>query len=296
MLKRNWALIALVYLAFAEALSWVPVPDLSPCLIQPEDREQPTSDGDKKYCPAFHTGAAVVFENVDSFLEHHDKSVVGGFTIVLAISTIGLWLATNKLWEAGEKQFGLLSESAAAQSRDMQESIGVAKQSADAAILSARAAISIHLPIIRIEPNPLGWGDNTIGGTIRAYCNVHAVTFVNRGATKTFPIELRYGFTVGGQLPPEPHYQFADRFLPNVIFEPDPRKSEVKNLSGDAAIETTDWPLICTGAKEVWFYCVLTFEDFMETRHDASFCWQWKSTGSGMAWRPDRTPTYNRKT
>jgi hypothetical protein len=142
MLKRNWALVVLVYLVLAEALSLVPVPDLSLCLIQPENGEQPTNHNDKKYCPAFHTGAALVFESVDAFLERHDKSVVGGFTIVLAISTIGLWLATNALWKAGEKQFGLLAETAVAQSRDMQASIVAAQQSATAATqaLSANRA------------------------------------------------------------------------------------------------------------------------------------------------------------
>jgi hypothetical protein len=36
--------------------------------------------------------------------DDNDKAVVAAFTIVLALSTIGLWLATNKLWEAGERQ------------------------------------------------------------------------------------------------------------------------------------------------------------------------------------------------
>ena len=40
MLKRNWALIALVYLALAEVLSLAPVPNLSLCLIQPEHGQQ----------------------------------------------------------------------------------------------------------------------------------------------------------------------------------------------------------------------------------------------------------------
>jgi hypothetical protein len=159
MLKRNWALIAFVYLALAEVLSLVPVPDLSLCLISPEHDQQAADHHDKKYCPAFHTGAAFIFEKVDSFLERHDKSVVGGFTIVLAISTIGLWLATNKLWAAGEKQFGLLSESAAAQSRDMQASIKAANDSAKAANRSAKVAeealIAADRAWVSIEAEPI---------------------------------------------------------------------------------------------------------------------------------------------
>src|SRR5712664_4961856 len=123
MLKRNWALIAFVYLALAEALSLAPVPDLSLCLIQPEHGEQSTNHDDPKYCPAFHTGIVAAIDASDGFLERHDKSVVGGFTIVLAISTIGLWLATNKLWWAGERQIALLAETSVAQSRDMERSL-----------------------------------------------------------------------------------------------------------------------------------------------------------------------------
>src|SRR5260370_41918119 len=79
MLKRNWALIAIVYLAFAEALSLAPVLDLSLCLIQPEDSQQASDDNDQKNCPAFHTGVVAALDSVDGILERHDKSVVAGF-------------------------------------------------------------------------------------------------------------------------------------------------------------------------------------------------------------------------
>ena len=85
--------------------------DLSLCLIQPEHGEQATDHDGNKYCPAFHVGIIAALDAIDGFLERHDKSVVGGFTIVLAISTIGLWLATNKLWAAGEKQFSFTQQS-----------------------------------------------------------------------------------------------------------------------------------------------------------------------------------------
>jgi hypothetical protein len=117
MLKRSWALIVFVYLALAEVLSLAPVPDLSLCLIQPEHSQQTTNDNKPKYCPALHVAAALAIEGTDTFLERHDKSVVGAFTIVLAISTIGLWLATNKLWDAARNQFTHSEETAKRQLR-----------------------------------------------------------------------------------------------------------------------------------------------------------------------------------
>ena len=71
--RRSWALIALVYLAFAEVLSWTPVPDLSLCLIQPEHNERAADDNGEKYCPAFHTGIVASLDAMDGFLEQHDK-------------------------------------------------------------------------------------------------------------------------------------------------------------------------------------------------------------------------------
>ena len=39
--------------------------------------------------------------------DKHGEAVIAFFTIVLAISTIGLWWSTRKLWEAGEKQIAV---------------------------------------------------------------------------------------------------------------------------------------------------------------------------------------------
>ncbi|MCC8957364.1 hypothetical protein H8B02_29185 [Bradyrhizobium sp. Pear77] len=158
--KRTWALIALVYLVFAELLSWGPVPDLSLCLIQPEHGEQSSNHDNKKYCPTFHTGVIAAIDSLDGFLERHDKSVVGGFTIVLAISTIGLWLATNSLYRAGERQLEFLRESSDAQSSEMQDSIAAAREanriSSEAMHISQRAWVS---PEVSLDSD-LVWDGN----------------------------------------------------------------------------------------------------------------------------------------
>jgi hypothetical protein len=56
-------------------------------------------------------------------------SMLAAFTFGLLVFTGLLWRSTDKLWAAGEKQFGLLSETAVAQSRDMQISIKAADES-----------------------------------------------------------------------------------------------------------------------------------------------------------------------
>jgi hypothetical protein len=140
--RRLFFLCLLSFLLFAEAVSWLTAGGLGPCLIKPEHGQQSANDNEHKDCPTFFTGSLIVFERGFDWVKHddNDKAVVAGFTIVLAISTIGLWFATNALWRAGEKQFGLLSETAASQSRDMQESIRVSTEYARAAVLAAEVA------------------------------------------------------------------------------------------------------------------------------------------------------------
>lgn len=171
-----------------------------------------------------------------------------------------------------------------------------ARIAANAADLSARAAIALQLPIIRVTPATLGWGDSIQNEVLYAYCDVGSVTFSNLGETKAFPIEFRYGLTVGEPLPSSPSYKFTESFVPNLIFEPVRTVTPMKRLAGTFMIGSGDWPKICVGEIQVWFYCVLTFEDFMQVRHDAAFCWKWTSTGSGMAWSADATPAYTKKT
>jgi hypothetical protein len=52
-----------------------------------------------------------VWQLVGSF-DEHNGAFTALFTIVLSISTIGLWRATNKLWEAGERQIEVAGRSA----------------------------------------------------------------------------------------------------------------------------------------------------------------------------------------
>ncbi len=64
------------------------------------------------------------------------------FTLVLAVSTIGLWIVT---WRSGIKQ-----------GRQTRQSLAIAKRSADIADLSARGAIqALEVPLLRIFPPEL---------------------------------------------------------------------------------------------------------------------------------------------
>jgi len=104
------------------------------------------TDAEKQKCydAAEHAGHKT--EECRSFWERSTSDPVAFFTLVLAISTIGLWSATVFLYRAGEKQSGHARRSAAIQSRDMQASIKVAQQSADVAkqaLFAQRAELAV---------------------------------------------------------------------------------------------------------------------------------------------------------
>ena len=117
--KRSGFLCLLCFLLFAEGLSWWTADGLGPCLIQPEHSEQAADDDQKQDCPTFFAGSLLIGERGFEWIKSNDndKGVVAGFTIVLAISTIGLWLATIDLYRAGERQIEFLRQSSAQQSR-----------------------------------------------------------------------------------------------------------------------------------------------------------------------------------
>jgi hypothetical protein len=117
--RRVFFLFLLSFLLFAEGSSWMMAGGLGPCLIEPEHRQQAANDNEHEDCPTFFAGTLLGFERGFEWVksDDNDKAVVAGFTIVLAVSTIGLWLATNKLWRAGETQRNLAEDTAERQLR-----------------------------------------------------------------------------------------------------------------------------------------------------------------------------------
>jgi|SRR4029077_3641355 len=296
--------LILAYLAVLEILSWGTA-STSPCIIQDAAYKQPQG---YQSCPTFTIGMIYLFgvglDYVGKFVAHAEN-VTALATVVLAFFTFTLWRSTNRLWSAGEKQresnerladrqlrqARLQSLTEASQTRS---SLVIARRSAEAAMLGARAAIGIQLPIIKITPDDLSHGDSVVGGEPYEECTVHSVVISNLGATKAFPMEILYGWTVGETLPEKPSYRASDKFLPNFILEPDPKVTPRKTLTLGMPLEAGEWTRICAG-NYLWFYCTLLYDDFMETRREAAFCWRWAYIGGGVAWRPDNTPAYNRK-
>jgi hypothetical protein len=56
-----------------------------------------------------------------TFLKENGEAITALFTIILAFSTIGLWLSTNRLWDAGERQLKVVQDNFARQLAENRE-------------------------------------------------------------------------------------------------------------------------------------------------------------------------------
>ena len=168
-----------------------------------------------------------------------------------------------------------------------------ARIAAEAAELSARAAVAIELPIIKMSLSALSNGA-TLENKIRTdHISVHFVTFTNLGRTKAFPVELRYGFAIK-TLPEKPKYTFVDAFKYDDIFDAPSPKEFRKFLSQSYVLAIDAWSDIRSGKLPVWFFCELAYLDFMQDRErNAAYCWRWEPLGLAPGWRTEEASAYN---
>jgi hypothetical protein len=138
--------------------------------------------------------------------------VVAGFTIKLVQITRDLWVVTK-------------------------ESADAARKAADAADLSAHAALGMELPIVRAtrpadllmldKPVPV---DKPYGGIVAdhfpsQYSAVSAIYFRNDGRTPAFPLQMRVGYRALGKIASgSPAYYRTILFEGDAIMKPEPRE------------------------------------------------------------------------
>jgi hypothetical protein len=102
--------------------------------------EKPDNSGHKE-CASHNFPVYLAFK-IQIFLDALGVALTALATIAIAAFTLTLKRATDRLWDAGERQLKLASDTAAAQSSDMQASIKAATDAARAAIVSNQIAIT----------------------------------------------------------------------------------------------------------------------------------------------------------
>lgn len=271
---------------FAEGLSWFTAGGLGPCLIEPEHSQQAADDNGHKDCPTFFAGMLLSFERGFEWIKRddNDKAVVAGFTIVLAISTIGLWFATNRLWAAGERQLTLLGETSAAQSRDMQASIAAAQQSANAAQMQAAIMVAVEGPIPLVVEIKLAQyanipGENLITdplppGPIQPNCRI-LFAIENKGRTPLRLVELCIEKHVGRALPDVPTYTHKTPW--GLVLEKGP--IWIRGTDGQIEItpaEVGQTKAVYASGGAFWVYGYLAYLDLLNQRAEHKFLVRWE--------------------
>jgi hypothetical protein len=275
-LSSQMTLVWMIYFLFAELLSLMPS-QLSSCILVSEEASAENYSGNYA-CASMHEAVfrllRYIWDNAS-----HDNVIAFG-TVLIALFTFVLYRSTTKLWLAGERQ------------------IEVARTAANAADLSARAAIAIELPVIKAEPDQFGFGSKQNGDGPRIeYCGVGLVNFANLGRTQAFPVEVQYGWTFGKNLPAIPGYAFTKRFRIDDIINQGGGTAFL-NLDEDFAFEQGADPSeeVRRATSGLWFYCCIVYLDFMQNRHESGFCWRRHEVRGSGFFLVDSTPAYNRKT
>lgn len=127
MMKRSFLaalLCAVAALVISDFVSTLP-----PCHLSEQKQSQRGSEERCGFTQSLTYRA--IDAGVDWIDRRHDF-VTAAATIVIALFTGTLWLATDKLWKAGERQMELIRQNAADQSRDVLASLKEAARSAAA--------------------------------------------------------------------------------------------------------------------------------------------------------------------
>jgi hypothetical protein len=242
------------------------------CVANGEQHEN--TEADKKGLPHLLV-PSVIARCTGEFVDKNNGAITAISTVVIAIFTTVLGLFTVSLAKS-------------------------TRLAADAADLSAKAVIALELPLIRAHAQTPSYGGITPPGATkpRPTASVNQVFFINRGRTRAFPIEIQIGSTFGQELPKRPVYKYTKPSKLNAILEPEadePAEVLLHEFEFEAPPDT--YNLLREKKTSWWFYCKIIYLDFMQTRHEAGFCWKCNATvGSMGTFIEDATPAYNRKT
>jgi hypothetical protein len=229
----------------------------------------------------------------------------------VATFTAALTLFTAVLAGASSAQFYFLIKA----DKTTRIAADAATKAANAADLSARAAIALESPLLRVTPStpvPLK-EDATIlcipdaritGAPINQVTKrtiIDGLMIYNAGRTAATPLRVKFGSSVANQLEGQPFYMLdlaaepqgllpvGSGTMPNTVI------SNIEHIIvlSDAEVQQLQQP-----GGFLWVYAEISYLDFMDNRHDVRFCWRWERAGAnGWRWvsRADVPTSYLRK-
>jgi hypothetical protein len=244
---------------------------------------EPTHSGAKE-CSNYNVLSYAIFK-LWTALDALNGAITAIATAFIAWFTFSLRESTDKLWDAGERQLKLIKDNSSAQTRDTQDSIAVAKRSAEAAELAAKAAVSSRIASVRVgairlfEPGPpydqidTGYTKEILEGRVPANAQI-LIPFENIGETNAEITGICFQYWVGPRLEPLPTYDRHMPFTETVI----KAGAKWEYRPGNFFFTFTEpqnrmLDLVMFG--RLWVYGYIAYLDFMGMPHERRFCQRW---------------------
>jgi len=198
---------------------------------------------------------------VTYFFERPTDFLLALFSGLLTLFTWRVWVSTNRLFQ-------------------------VTKAAADAADQTARAAIGIELPILRVHGIPIAlagieegtdlstnYSSVPLDGFPGRHSVVSDITVKNFGRTHAFPIEIALGYAVTNSLSAGPAYrQILKPPVGSVI---PPNETVTMPIHFGIHLSAKEEAAVQSKRTPLWFYFSVAYRDFMDKRREARFCYQW---------------------
>ena len=195
------------------------------------------------------------------------------FTGILAVATIRLWNSTKGLHDETKK----LAALAEVQSADTKASIEVARRAAEAAELTARAAIGVELPILNLESMQCHPPIPKEEEGMSKWCSVlsPSLSVKNFGRTHAFVKGILITVEIAKTIPDEPVYNESDDSAEDVVLEAG-TEHEFSSWWLRASDKFTIYQLkaLHSHKEKLFIYGYLTFKDFVGTEHRRGFIYQ----------------------
>jgi hypothetical protein len=225
--------------------------------------------------------ATNLFWYVVGFLETYNGAVTAVATIAIAAFTLTLKRSTDKLWEAGEKQFTLAKETADRQAGEIQAQIKIAQNNAKAAQKAADASVATERARFYVEIvkdnfidciNAASTWENTpqVDESPVSASNtpMARLRFRNYGKTPGIVEEVGLGLVYSETIP-DPVYDI--KAVKENIIGPDKTTEEIGEAITGASLTLGQAKKVRDGTGTIWLYGYVIYDDVFGERQTHRF-------------------------
>ncbi|WP_156824735.1 hypothetical protein [Methylocystis rosea] len=201
-----------------------------------------------------------------SFVESHNGAITAIASIAVAVFTWTLWQSSEKMWI-------------------------VTKIAADAAELSAKAAIGVELPILGIDAPDLNridapvpkdgpYGSANLEGLPDRYSVISWMHLRNAGRTPAFATDFAIGWCIAQVQPQKPSFDLVVPLDAGNIIEP---KGELDvDLHYTIELTESQRDALRTKNQFLWVSAQFKYRDFLNQTRVVTASWRWSNPSGGI--------------